>query len=190
MNSLVYKGLVEIIPEKTKKFIPSNPDSLLKFIKDKEEVLERAKGKIKEMKQFYDVKEKNPVIMGQGREAFYKIIKEMKKPEKYTYNIKWTSEFKPDWRETLKDNLKRKVDVRVLTRYDDETRKNVKEWLKFNKNIKELDNEGVAISVQDDEEVMISLIKNNLTLFIKDKPFAKIMKKIFLNTYKNSGVIK
>ena len=41
----------------------------------------------------------------------------------------------------------------------------------------------VRISIQDDEEVMLGLIKNNTTLLLRDKAFAKIMKKLFLEAY-------
>ena len=42
----------------------------------------------------------------------------------------------------------------------------------------------------DDEEVMIALIKSDTTLLIRDKPFAKLMKKMFLATYNQAEQIK
>jgi len=155
LDSLANKGLVEVVPEKTKKFVPTDPASLLKLVEEKEKALEKTRAKIKEMKRFYEVKEKNPVIMGVGRKAFYKIVEEM----------------------------------RVLTRYDEETKKSVEKWLKIYKTIKKFDNEGVAIGVTD-EEVLISLIKSNVTLLIRDGPFTKIMSKLFSAAYEKAEPIK
>ncbi len=190
LDSLVNKGLVSVVPEKTKKFIPTDPEALVKLIEKKQKRLEKAKQKAKEMKQFYDVKEKNPVQMRLGKKSFYKIVKESKNPKEFNYTIKWSSEYRPDWAGSSKRLSKKGVDLRTLTRYDKETEKDVKKWLKIKKNIRKFSNEGVAMSVTDDEEVMIALIKSNVTLLIKDKPFAKIMKKMFLETYKNAEEIK
>jgi len=190
LDSLINKGFVKVIPEKSKKFIPSDPESLVKLIEEKEIRLKEAKDKAREMKKFYDVKNKNPVIMELGRDGFYKIVKDIKKPERYDYNIKWNSDPKPEWLFRREVRLKEGKDIRDLVRYDKETEKNVKEWLKVTKDIRKIENEGVAMSITDDEEVMISLIKSNVTLLLKDKPFAKIMKKLFLAYYEKAEKIK
>jgi len=190
LGSLISKGLAKIIPEKTKKFSGSSPEAFLGLIEEKEKKLNDAKKQVKELKKFYEVKEKNPVLLSVGRKGFYKLIEELKETQKYGYNLKWTSEYRPDWvRNRLK--YKRKgIEFKELVRYDSETKKNVDSWLKVAKTIKKIDNDGVAMSIIDDNEVMISLIKSNVTLLIRDKPFAKIMKKMFSETYKNAEEIK
>ncbi len=190
LNSLHNKGLIEIIPEKTKKFTPSDPESLKKLVEQKEKKLEKAKEKIKEMKKFYEVKEKNPVAMVFGKKGFYKIVKESKNIEKYGYAIKWTSEYRPDWARKRENNIKKGKDLKSLTRYDEETKNNIKKWIKIDKNIHQFHNEGVALSITDDDEVMLGLIKSNVTLLIKDKPFAKVMKQLFLDSYNAAELIK
>lgn len=190
LDSLVNKGLVKVIPEKTKKFVPSSPEDLIKLIEEKQKKLEKAKEKAKELKNFYEIKEKNPVEMEIGRKGFYKIVKELKDPRNYSYSIKYTCEARPDWLRTSAKNKKKGIKSKTLTRYDKETQKDVKKWLKVKKEIRAIENEGVAFSVTDDEEVMISLIKSNVTLLIKDKSFAKIMSKMFEETYKTAEEIK
>lgn len=190
LESLVHKGLIVIVPEKTKKYLPGNPDAFIKLLDEKENIIKRAKEKVKELKKFYDIKEKNPVEMGMGIKSFYKIVSASKTAEKYDYSIKWTSEFRPEWVESQKKKLKKGVDVKVLTRHDKETLDNVKSWFKINKNIKSIQNEGIAMSIVDDEEVMIGLIKSNVTLLIRNKQFAKIMKKLFLAYYDKADAIK
>jgi len=190
LESLVHKGLIEIVPEKTKKFIPTSPDAFLKVIEQKEQMIAKAREKVKELKQFYSIKEKHPVVVGEGQKAFYKIIKEGKEPENYSYSIKWTSEYRDDWARDNRRRIKERKDIKVLTRYDKETEKDIKKWLKINKNIKKIGNEGVAIGITDDEEVVLGLIKSNVTLLIKDEPFAKVMKKLFLETYKSAEQVK
>lgn len=190
LDSLTIKGLVEVIPEKTKKFVPTNPNSLIKLIEEKQKQLEEAKQKAQEMEKFYEIKEKNPVIMGLGRKGFYKIVKDMKESEKYSYSVKYTSEYHPDFVESYKKLKKKKAESKTLTRYDKETGEDVKKWLKIKESIKKIENEGVAMSIEDDEQVMIALIKSNVTLLIKDAPFAKIMKKMFLDTYEKAQKIE
>lgn len=77
-----------------------------------------------------------------------------------------------------------------LVRYTEETKGSVDRWLAVSKNIRKIENEGVALSVIDDAEVMISLIKSNVTLLIKDKPFAKIMRRLFEAWYDKAEQIK
>ena len=189
LDSLVHKGLAEVVPEKTKRFIPTNPDSLLELIKKREKVLNEAREKVKELKKFYEIKEKNPVIMGVGKPAFYKILKEMKEPSKFEYAVKWSSEYRLEWARKSGSLRKKGGERRTLVRYDKETEKNVRKWLRIDKNLRELENDGVAMDIRD-EEVLISLIKSNITLLVRDKPFVNLMKKLFLETYHNSKPIE
>jgi sugar-specific transcriptional regulator TrmB len=189
IDSLGKKGMIKIIPEKSKKFIPSDPESLIELISQKEEKIKKAKEKITDLKKFYNVSDKNPVIMEIGKSGFYKIIKEIKVPQNYNYTIKYTCEARPEWLRNAKANKKRGVDGKNLVKFNKETEKGVKKWLKVKKEIRQIENEGVAMSITDDEEVMISLIKSNVSLFIRDVPFAKIMKKMFQETYKNAEPI-
>lgn len=66
----------------------------------------------------------------------------------------------------------------------------LKKWLEIKKDIKKIENEGVAISIVDDEEILITLIKSNTIMLIRDKPFTKIMKKMFIATYNQAEKIK
>lgn len=190
LDSLTAKGLVEVIPEKTKKFVASSPENLIKLIEEKKGILEQAREKAEAMKKVYENQGENPVTMGLGRKGFYKIVKQLSEPEKYEYSIKWTSEAKSEWLRYFEELKGKGVDLRTLSRYDEETKKDVDEWLKIKKNLRRLENEGVAMSIIDDKEVMISLIRSNVTLLVKDKAFTKIMKKMFLETYNNAEKIK
>jgi len=189
LATLEQKGFVRIIPEKTKKFIPTDPKSLFDIIENKKKALDNLKEQVKNLKSLYDFKEKNPVSLGFGRSAFHKISRDMGEPTKYSLNIKFTSEYRPEWIGVVERARKKGLDVKNLVRYDNETKKSVDQWLKINKKIKKINNEGIALSIQDDAEVMIGLLKSNVTLLIKDKPFAKIMKTLFNETYKNSEEI-
>ncbi len=190
LNSLINKGLVKIIPEKNKRFVATNPEHLLDYIHKKQERLDKAKEIVKKLKRFYETKEKEAVTLGYGKKAFYKMIKEHRKPRKYDYSIRWTAEFNPEWvREVIKEK-KKGVEFKALVRHDKETEKNVKDWTTIHKNIRKFDNEGVAISIIDDKEVLISLIKSNTVMLIKDLAFVKVMHQLFLETYKNAEEIK
>ncbi|MCK4552868.1 TrmB family transcriptional regulator [Candidatus Pacearchaeota archaeon] len=190
LESLIQKGIVRVIPEKTKKFAPGDPEEFMKLIKNKEDSLKKLKNKVKELKASYDIKEKNPVLVAYGEKGFWKLEKETGKPKKYNYMIQWNSEYKPEMERYTKEKLKSGVDIKVLARYDKETEKNIKKWIKINKNIRKFGNEGVAIGFGDDEDILIGLIKSNTTILIKDKPFVKLMKRLFLSAYKDADKIR
>jgi len=189
LASLENKGLVKVIPEKTKHFIATDPDNLLKLLKTKQNKLADMAEEIKELKKFYDIKVKDPVILAFGKKNFYVIRKESKQPIKINYRIKYTSEPKPEFIKDTKKGIKKGVEYLDLVRADKENKKNIKIWQKVQKNIKKIDNDGVAIAIKDDE-VMISLIKSNVTTLIRDSPFAKIMAKLFKAYYNQAEPIK
>lgn len=73
----------------------------------------------------------------------------------------------------------------ILSRVDKETEENVKKWQKVCKSIKRIPNSGGAVSIQDDKELIIALIKSNIILRITDEPFVRLMAKLFDRYYKN-----
>ncbi len=186
LQRLICKGLVDIIPEKTKKYISTSPEFLMKLIEDKKKLLDEAKEKVKEMKQFYERKDKDFLIIGEGDKGFWKLVEEMKEENEYGYNIRWDSKIVPGNLEKTKRKILKGIDTRDLSRYDKETESNIKKWLGVKPQTRKFPNEGVAISIVDDEEVLIGLIRKNTTLLIRDKAFAKVMRKLFLEAYKNA----
>ena len=185
LNSLISKGLVKVIPDKTKKFVSTDPEAFLKLVEKKESFLQEIKQEIKEMKKFYD-KESDVLVVAEGDKGFWKIVDEMNNTKEYAYDVKWVSKIRPESFANVKKDMKKKIDLRILARYDNETKKDVDKWKKINPNIKKISNEGVAMSIKDDKEIMIGLIKSNMTLLIRDKAFVKMMKKMFLQTYNSS----
>lgn len=183
LQRLIDKGLIDIVPEKTKKYVSTSPDSLIKLIEEKKKLLEDAKEKVKEMKQFYEKKDKDFLIIGEGDKGFWKIVDEMKEVKEYGYNIKWESKIQPGALEKTKKIIKKGIERKTLARYDSDTEKTLQRWIKVDKNIHQFPNEGAVLSILDDEEVLIGLIKKNTTLLIRDVAFAKIMKRLFLGAY-------
>jgi len=191
LAGLEQKGLVKIIPEKTKKFVPIDPSELMEIIKKRQQSLDKIKDKVNEMKDTYKERIKQPIIVGYGRNSFYKLVKEQSDAERYGYNIKYNSEYRPEWERKYNTNKKKGIVDKNLVRYDDETKKNVKKWIKTGrKNMKKFDNKGVAIGMHDDKEILISLINSNMTLLIRDEAFVKLMKQLFEDSYKNAEGIK
>ena len=85
--------------------------------------------------------------------------------------------------------MKKGIRVKELVRLDKDTIKNVKRWLRVHENIREIENEGVAVSIRDNSAILIALIKSNISLLIKDKPFVKLMRVLFENYYKQAKKI-
>lgn len=190
LSSLEQKGFVRIIPEKTKKFAPADPKQLSEILEKKQESISNLKEEIKKLSQLYEIKEKNPILVGYGKPAFYKILKEMSQPKKFDYNVKWSSEYRPEWEAKYKEEVKKGIDNRVLCRYDKETALNIHQWIKAGrKKIKKFENRGAVISMVDNE-TLITLINQNCTLLIRDSAFSDIMSRLFLGAYHNAEEIK
>ena len=107
----------------------------------------------------------------------------MEKAKKFNYAIKYTSEYHPEWVRRDKRMKKAGVDLRKMARYDDETKTAVRKWGSVHKDIRKIDNKGVAIGISE-HDVVIALIKNNTILAIKDKAFIGVMKDLFLAKWK------
>lgn len=189
LASLEHKGLVKIIPEKGKKFIPGDPSSLKKLIDEKKQSLDVLDKEVEKLKSMYEKAEKEPVEIARGKKNFYKIERQLPRARKQILNIKYTSEYQPVWAREDKADIRKGVKLKVLTRYDDETKGNVLKWLNAYKNIKQIPNEGVAIGIRDDNAIMITLIKSNVTMLIRDKPFIALMKELFLKYYESAEMI-
>lgn len=186
LASLENKGLIKTVPEETKKFVASDPENLMKLVNKKEEELLEIKNNIKNLKQIYNEKEKEPVLIVKGKNNFYKLTKEQISSERYSYSIKYTFTYHPEFIRNTKESMAKKIDLKVLGRFDDETIPNITKWKKINPEIKPIVNNGIALSITDDEEVMIALIKSNTSMLIRDKPFAELMKTLFLNYYEKN----
>jgi len=190
LESLEEKGLIKVIPEETKKYVPSDPEKLHEIIDTRIKNLMDIDNKVKELKKIYEEHEKEPVILAKGKSNFYKIVKEIQKAKKYEYNIRYMFETNPTWMRGTKDQITKGIDRKDVTRFNKETEKAIQEWKIITKEIKPIENDGVAMSIVDDEEVMIGLIKSNTTMLIRDKAFAKIMKQLFVKYYMNTDYEK
>ena len=95
LDSLERKGLVQIVPEKTKKFIASDPKVIIKKIKEEKQELNRLESEVKELKRIYELREKEIVRMVRGKRNFYKLERELPKPKQIEYNIRYTVEYNP-----------------------------------------------------------------------------------------------
>ncbi|MBN2052983.1 TrmB family transcriptional regulator [Candidatus Woesearchaeota archaeon] len=188
LASLEHKGLVRVVPEKAKKFIPTDPANLIRLIDRKEDELKQTRKKISELKKFYDIQEKEAVEVVKGQRNFYKIIRAMKHPKQFKYTIKYTSEFNPEWVREDKKLTAEGVELKCLVRYDPESENNVRAWLKINPHIKKIKNTGVAIDIRE-SEIVITLIKNNTIILIKDDALVKIMKELFKSYYDSAESI-
>lgn len=189
LRSLERKGLVRVVPEKTKMFVATDPQNLMKLVQKKEKELQTLKTDVKELKQSYETHEKEVVQIVKGQRNFYKIVNEQVSANKFTYAVKHTSEFRPEFVRGVEKALKKGVPVKSLVRHNEETKKNVKKWLKIYPNIREIENKGVAININE-SEVLIVLINNNISLLIKDKALSDVMKTLFEGAYEKAEKIK
>jgi len=185
LDSLERKGLVKVIPEKTKMFEAGSPAHLRGILNKQLNQLNSLSKDIEKLNQVYDSTAKDNVFIAKGKRNFYKLQKHRIQAKKSNYMIKYSSDFHPIFVKGIKKAISNNVDVKVLSRNDNDTKDNLKQWLTVTKNIKEIKNTGVGIDIVDENETMIVLIKSNTTLLIKDKIFTTMMKELFLNYYSN-----
>lgn len=189
LQSLIDKGLVQTIPEKTKKFSASDPESLVKLIDEKEKNLEKMKEKVKEMKQFYEKKDKDFLIIGEGEKGFWKVAEQMTKGKEYGYVVRFNTDLKSESLSRFRNDLKKGLDLRELVRINKETEKNVRKLSKANPNVRRFENKGVAMAINE-KEVFMGLINKNTTLLIRDEALADCLSKMYLAAYEKAEKIK
>jgi sugar-specific transcriptional regulator TrmB len=190
LSSLESKGYIKTINDKVKYFIASDPIEVIKLIRNKKKELENLEIEFGKLEQIYDTREDEPVIVVKGNRNFHRLIKEKPDAKKYRYTIKYNSMINPEWIQGYKSKLKKKVDIKNLVRFDEQTKKNVMKWKDVLPEIKAIENEGVLMSLIDDHYVMIGLITSNCTVVIKNEALCKILKKMYLATYEKAEVIK
>lgn len=183
LDRLEAKGLVKVIPEKTKKFAPTEPEHLNKLIQQKQEKLKQLESDVKHLQQIYKQQEEEPIIIAKGKANFDKIVHQMKKGDTFVYNIKPHTTIWPSTFRNIKENIKNGLDYRSLNRVCEKTIPNIRKYLEHGRvTMRSFEVENVALAVTD-HDVMIALIEKNTTMLIKDKEFIHIMKILFQNTY-------
>lgn len=188
LAELEAKGFIKTIPGITKQYVAADPEAMLSALKKKKQELNELEKGVKELKQVYELKEVEPILVAQGKSNFYRIVKEMKEAKTFAYSLRPNTEPKPEWLREQKERLKQGIDARSLARYDKETKENVDKFMKINPNVKSYNTKDVVLSIID-SEVMIGLIKSNTTLLIRDEEFVKVMKDFFLAEYEKAKKI-
>ncbi|MBI4140255.1 helix-turn-helix domain-containing protein [Candidatus Woesearchaeota archaeon] len=183
------KGLVHVVPDKTKNYVPSSPENLHKIIVERKQELEKLEKEATALKKVYETEAGQPVQVAQGKQNFYRIFKSRPAMRVFDYSIRYVAEFYPEWVRHMKEKKKRGIDVKMLARVDAETKSNIKKWLKIQPAIREMKNDGVALSICD-TGVVIGLITSNTSLLIQDKAFIKMMKELFLAKYEKAQIIR
>jgi len=190
LDSMITKGLVHVIPGKPKMYALADPKVIERTVVEKENELKRIKDDLKKLERIYEARPEEPVLIVTGQKAWYKLLKELnlKDPGKFSYKINYASEYNPLWVKRERACVSKKIDAKILAKYDDETKERVRKWLKINKDIKVYPNQGVSFWTTGNFFV-IALIKSNTTVLIRDKACIEMMKKLFEDAYKNAEQI-
>lgn len=188
LASLVHKEIVTIVPNKTKEYVASSPDKFEKILNKKRKELENINENVLKLKELFKEKEKQPVQVAFGKIGFHKLLREVSKNTKIDYSIKYYSDTKPEIIRSVRENIKKGATYKSLARYDDETKKSVDKWQKEFGCYKQIENDGVAIAINE-KEVLLGLIKSNTTVLIKDKAFSKMIINLFEAKYDNTKKI-
>jgi len=181
------KNLVRIISEKTKKFIATNPKNLIALVDKKKKELDSIESHLQELKQVYVENKEEPVFVVRGKKSWPKLRDSLKKPKNFAYSIKYNVEYRPT-SPRRRQMIKKGIKYKTLVRLSPETKDNIKKWLKLDKEHKVVENDGIAMSITE-HELLIVLIKQNISLLIKDSSLTKIMKQMFEALYDRKDYI-
>jgi len=183
LESLMNKGLISVSPESPKLYSATDPSILKAHIKKKKIELDKLEKDVDQLKSFYLKQAPEAVWMVRGKKNFYNLLKSIPDTKRYKYAIKYNVEYHPDIVKMFR-KMPKNIDIKDLVRVEKETKDNISAWKKIGKKMKKIKNEGISLTIVDDKYVMIGLIKANTTLLIRDVTFAKVMKKMFIETYK------
>lgn len=183
LSSLQHKGFVKLIPEKTKIFVPSDPQALLDILDKKERRLKELRKNVKELKKTYHDNPEDAVVITRGKHNFPRVLRELKSAETFSYAAKNTFYYTAEELRHYKESQKRGVARKVMGRVDAENIENIKKWQRAGQKIKRFpDFNDVALGITD-HEVMLVLLKKNTIMLIRDQGFVNMMKTFFENTY-------
>ena len=71
----------------------------------------------------------------------------------------------------------------------EENKSNIKGWIKLKDKMKHIPNDGIALEIVDENRMWITLIKSNMTLIIRDKPFVKLFSFLYNYYYDSQELI-
>ena len=189
MSALEFKGFCRKITGEVKSFVPVDPQEVDNILEQKQKEFTKLKTHMKTLKKTYEQLQSSVVQIVEGKRNFYKTIEEMSAPNKtYSYSIKYTSEYRPEFIRHTKNDLKKSINVKTLVRYDAETKKDVLKWSKISPFYKKIKNTGIAMHLND-EYMWISLIKNNTLVVFKDPHLINVMKQLFEAYYEDAKSI-
>lgn len=189
LASLQQKGLLRLIPKNTKTYTPTSPKELKGLLEEKQQELIGLSDELTKLTQQYERREGQVIEVVTGHKNFFRLLKDMPRAEEFEYSIKYTSKYHGRWVVSDKEKIKQGLDKKVLTRFDEETKPDVKKWLKVVKQQRVFENQGAALSISE-KGVMIALIKNNTTMFIRDKALVDVLKRLFEAAYEKAAAIK
>ena len=181
LENLERKGLVMVIPEESKKFIATEPENLIKLAEEKEKELAKLKKEATVLQQEYQHQAKEPVEIVKGKRNFHKLMNRLPSATEYSYIVKYTSEFRPEWLRYDKNLRDKGIVQKRITRVAPENIKDLQKWKKgLGKHFDEfkiMDNDGAAIAFSD-KQVTIVLINQNTTIAIYDRALSDVLKKL------------
>lgn len=189
LESLIRKGLVAVALEKPRKWYAQPPSTVLaRLLEDKFAEMTKLKKEIDELGRRYERLPEEAVYVMKGKENFSRILRMLKKPQKYEYRIKWSFEWRPEWARLDSEFRRRGIDIRTMGPINDQTRENLRRWLRQEK-IRQFPNEGAPVWFLDDEVVVITLVSSDAIMVIRDKPFVKLLKDLYLAAWEKAKPI-
>jgi len=184
LDSLEHKGLIQIIPEKIKYYIPKPISHLKKLLLKKQKELTNLNKELDKLKEISETRQEGDILVVRGKKNFHKILQELPEPKKFSYTLKWNADITDlNIMKKIKNRINQGVKIKTL--YNTKTpSENIKKWSKLIPNYKFIETDGIAMGINE-KSVMISILELNSTILITSKNLSKVMKQLYEGYYKN-----
>jgi len=186
LDSLEEKNLINIIPDKIKKYQAKSINYIKDLIENKKEELKKLELELEKLKEIENKRTDGEIMIARGKKGFHKMILEWNSMNlgnsPYVYEIKWKADITDKNIEKIASNVKKKNKIKKVL-YDFNTSvENIKYWKKIVPNYHFIEAEGIAMSITENS-TLISILDVNSTLLLKSKTFSTTMAKLFEGYY-------
>jgi hypothetical protein len=128
-------------------------------------------------------KDKEPVLIREGLDGFYDLIKnELPSAKKEKLTFRFLGEVEKEWIEKNKREVDNGIVMKTIADRD-APKENLQKWKEILPEMRHMKNEGLVISIIDEEAILLSLIHSNSVVLIRDKAFIRLMKTLFATHY-------
>lgn len=188
LDSLEEKSLINLIPDKIKKYQSKSIKYIKDLLEEKQKELNNLNKELDQLKEIESQRTNNEILIARGKKGFHKMILEWNSMKlgssPYIYEIKWNADVADKNIQKIANNAKKKGKIKKVLYDYNASKENIKTWEKIAPDYNFIEAEGIAMSITS-TSTLISILDLNSTLLIKSKTFSNTMAKLFEGYFEN-----